>query len=256
MVYTPYDWNQAVRQRSDYIEERLRDGSPVVALSLPEGVLMVSLHQAQRKLYEIYDRIMFSGIGNQSDIEIVRSSAIDFAHREGFQRSPDDVTLQRLVGAALSPAIKRAFGDPFAAPFIFHGLFAELGDSPAEDTFYSLRYDGEFAMRQEYEVIAGTAAAENEMTRQIHAALPEVDSLPAALRLTVDAWATGRTRARRPAEGDEDAAEPATEPQALVRSELETGTLEAALLERNTRRENRFRLLRPEELADVLAGYR
>ena len=110
MAYTPYDWNQSIQTRMEYVEERLRDGSPVVALSIPEGVLLLSIHRAQRKVYEIYDRIVFGAVGNQSDIETMRNAALDFAHREGFQRSPDDVTAQRLVGSILAPALKRAFG--------------------------------------------------------------------------------------------------------------------------------------------------
>ena len=50
MSLTPYDWNQSIQTRSEYIEERLRDGSPVVGLSTPDGVLMVSIHRAQRKV--------------------------------------------------------------------------------------------------------------------------------------------------------------------------------------------------------------
>src|SRR5687767_14070591 len=161
MVYTPYDWNQAIAQRMEFIEERIRDGSPVVALSIPEGVLMVTVHQVQRKLFEIYDSIMFGGVGNQSDLETVRNAAIDYAHREGFQRSPDDVTLQRLVGTALSPAIKRAFNEPYTAPFVARSLFAELGDAPAEDRFYALNYDGEYSLHPDFAVVAGSAAAEN-----------------------------------------------------------------------------------------------
>src|SRR5690349_17619232 len=138
MSLTPYDWNQSIQTRSEYIEERLRDGSPVVGLSLPAGVLLVSVHRAHRKIYEIYDRLVFSGIGNQSDVEMMRNAAIDFAHREGFSRSPDDVTAQRLVGSALSPALKKAFGDPFTAPFVFRGLFAELGETQETDAFYAL----------------------------------------------------------------------------------------------------------------------
>src|SRR5687768_4449284 len=130
MAYTPYDWNQSIQTRMEYVEERLRDGSPVVALSIPEGVLLLSIHRAQRKIYEIYDRLVFGAVGNQSDIETMRNAALDFAHREGFQRSPDDVTAQRLVGSILAPALKRAFGDPFTAPFVFRGLFAEMGESP------------------------------------------------------------------------------------------------------------------------------
>ncbi len=127
MRYSPYDWNENVRQRNDYIDEQLKEGSPVVSLSYDDGVLMLSVRRTQRKIYEIYDKLIFSGVGRQSDIEAIRTAAIDFAHREGFQRSPDDVTIQRLVGFWVSPAIKKAHADPFAAPVVMRAIFAELG---------------------------------------------------------------------------------------------------------------------------------
>src|SRR5919206_2079310 len=161
MSFTPYDWNQSIQTRMEYIEERLRDGSPVVGLSISEGVLLLSIHRAQRKVYEIYDRLIFGGIGNQSDIEAVRNAAIDFAHREGFERSPDDVTAHRLVGSVLSPALKKAFGDPFTAPFVFRGLFAEVANRPEHDAFYPLGFDGEYKNETRYSVVAGSLEAEN-----------------------------------------------------------------------------------------------
>jgi proteasome alpha subunit len=256
MVYTPYDWNQAVSQRTEYIEERLRDGSPVVGLSLTAGVLLVTVHETQRKIYEIYDRVMFGGIGHQSDLELLRNAAIDFAHREGFQRSPDDVTLQRMVGAALSPAIKRAFGDAFAAPFIARSLFAELADSPESDSFYTLNYDGEYSNSQQFAVVAGSAPAENAMTRQIHDALPDIANVEAGLGLALEAWAAGKASARR-AEAEEDGEQEAADDlPALLRDTLTAATVEAALLERNTNRESKFRLLRRAEVERMVEKYR
>ncbi|MBI3909811.1 MAG: 20S proteasome subunit A/B [Armatimonadetes bacterium] len=254
MAFTPYDWNQAVQQRMDYIEERLRDGSPVVALSLPDGVLMVTVHRTQRKLFEIYDRLMFGGIGNQSDLEAARMAAIDFAHREGYQRSPDDVTAHRLVGSVLSPAIKRAFADPFSAPFVFRGLFAELGDFPAADQFFTLNYDGEFRRETLYAVAAGASEAENRMLALLHAHVDQATRREAALRLALEAWAVGRLHARR-APDDEEAARP-SDAAAVLQDALATGTLEAALLERHSRRESRFRLLARAELEPAVADYR
>jgi proteasome alpha subunit len=256
MVYSPYDWNQAVSQRTEYIEERIRDGSPVVGISLPEGALLVSIHQTQRKLYEVYDRITFGGIGNQSDLETARNGAIDFAHREGFQRSPDDVTLQRLVGSALSPAIKRAFADPFNVPFVFRGLFAELAEKREEDTFAWLNYDGEYAYHHDFCVVAGSLEAENEVTRLLHGAAPGISTLEGGIRLALEAWATGKIHARRRIDDEESEGDKREDPAAVLREALTTGTLEAALLERGTRRESKFRLLKPSETDAATAEYR
>ena len=59
--YSPYDWNESIQQRNEYIEDRLKDGSPVVALTYDGGLLLLSARQTQRKVYEVYDKLMFSG---------------------------------------------------------------------------------------------------------------------------------------------------------------------------------------------------
>lgn len=259
MALTPYDWNQSIQTRTEYVEQRLRDGSPVVGLSIPEGVLLLSLHRAPRKIYEIYDRLVFGGIGNQSDVETMRNAAIDFAHREGFQRSPDDVTAHRLVGSVLSPALKRAFADPFTAPFVFRGLFAEVGEREEDDQFYALAFDGEFKSETRYSVVAGSLEAENRMIDLLHSTLPRsAGILPAAIRLALEAWATGKVYARRTGfgGGDEDESTELPAVPQVLRDELAEGKVEAGLLERNTPRESKFRLLRAEEVEPALAEFR
>ena len=110
-MYSPYDFNQSIAHRAEYVEERLKGGAPVVAISYDGGILLFTVKRTQRKIFEIYDKLMYSAIGNQADVEAVRLASIDFAHQEGFTRSPDDVSVQRLVGFAISPPIKRSFGD-------------------------------------------------------------------------------------------------------------------------------------------------
>jgi len=244
----------------EYVEERLRDGSPVVGVSVAEGVLIVSIHRAQRKVYEIYDRLVFGAVGNQSDIETIRNAAIDFAHREGFQRSPDDVTAHRLVGSVLSPALKKAFGDPFTAPFVFRGLFAELAEQREQDQFYALGYDGEFKNEYRYSVVAGSLEAENRMIDLLHGNFDRIQDRNSALRLALEAWATGRLHARRPSYGrrgtEEDEEVEIRTVDQILKEEIAEGTIEVGCLERNTPRESKFRLLRADELQPVLAEYR
>jgi proteasome alpha subunit len=254
MAYSPYDWNQAIRHRSEYIEERLRDGSPVAGISFPEGLLLLTVRRSQRKVFEIYDRLMFAGIGNQSDLETFRLAAIDFAHREGFTRSPDDVTAQRLVGLGLSPAVKRQFGDPFQTPFVLRAIYAELGDRREEDLFFMLNYDGEFASNNRLAVVAGTRAAEEKMAEVLQNSVDQIATTEQAVRLTLEAWAIGRRHLLRVDE-DEDGGAP--DLARFLRDELSSGTtVEVGLLERNTTRENRFRLLSDADLRPALAEYR
>jgi len=257
MAYSPYDWNQAIQHRTDYIEERLRDGSPVVGLSLPQGLLLLTVRRTQRKVYEIYDRLMFAGIGNQSDLESVRLTALEFTHREGYARSPDDVTASRLV-SIISPPLKRAFQDQFGQLFVVRGLFAELADAREDDLFYTLNYDGEFASFPRCALIAGSRQAEEKGNELIAGSIDSVTTLPQALRLGIEAWATARRYARRRSDVEEEMEErdDAKAVASLLRDELSGATVEAALLERNTTRESRFRLLRTTEIEPAVAEYR
>lgn len=254
MSFTPYDWNQSIQTRSEYIEERLREGSPAVALSLPGGILLATIHSSRRKIYEVYDRLVFTGTGHAGDVEAIRIAAIDFAHREGFQRSPEDVTLFRLIGSVLSPALKKAFGDPFTVPLIFRGLFAEVHDDPAQDQFYTLDFDGEYRSENRFSLIAGSCAAENKMTELIGPRLEEAEDLQSALRLALEAWALGRHAGMPSSRGDSavnefDAGE-------VLREALREGRVEAAWMDRTPRRERRFRLLTADELAPALPADR
>lgn len=252
MAYSPYDWNQAIRHRSEYIEERLRDGSPVAGLGFPGGILLLTVRRSQRKVFEIYDRLMFAGIGNQSDLETFRLAAIDFAHREGFSRSPDDVTAHRLVGMGISPVIKRQFGDPFASPFVLRAIYAELANRREDDLLFTLGYDGEYISSASAAAVAGTRAAEERMLDLLQREGERVETTEQAVRLALEAWGTGRQTRR----GGEDEEGEGPDLAATLRDELARGTVEAALLERHTSRESRFRLLPAAELESALSEYR
>jgi len=254
MVYTPYDFNESVRHRTEYIEERLRDGSPVAGISYDGGVLLLTLRRTQRKIFEIYDRLMFAGLGNQSDLEIIRVGAIDFAHQEGYARSPDDVTVQRVVGFAISPGVKRAFGDVLNAPFVARALFAEMGRKPEEDLFYTLNYDGEFVSLNWAAALAGTPEAEEQMVRQL---VPEdaegMPDLQTAIQRALRAWAVGRLWATE-AQIEEEGAHSLSEERivAFLKEQMEELQVEAAILDRFTKRERKFRLLKEEEVRPAL----
>lgn len=243
-MYTPYDWNEAIRHRSEYIEARLVEGSPVAAVSCQEGVLLLTVRAAQRKIFEVYDRLAVSGVGQHSDIEAVRLAAIDFAHQEGFTRSPDDVTLGRVV-AAISPALKKAFGDPFAAPLVLRALFAEVGKTPEQDALTVMNYDGEFQVHRGAAAVAGSTYAEEQMDAILAPLAAEAPPLSDAVAAAMRAWAAGRLH-RRPTDEDEQTGPP--DYDAAISEALATCEVEAVLLERQTTRENRFRPLARQEL--------
>lgn len=264
MAYTPYDWQQTLRQKADYAEDRLRGGSPVVALSCEEGILLLTTRRTQRKIFEIYDRLAFAGLGTPSDLEAVRQRAVDFTHAEGYQRSPEDVSIQRVVGFAISPLLKRSFADPLRTPLVLRGLFAQLGKDPEGDLFMVLGYDGEFTSHRGRVGVAGADVAERGMERVLAGGGAHETSVPTldqAMEIALDAWAAGPWALE--ASGiapEEEANAGAAEERLPSRKELRRvlaerlrqESLEAAVLERDTARERRLRALSREELEPYL----
>lgn len=247
-MLTPYDFQENLQQRAQYIRNRLRAGSPVIGISYDNGIMLLSFKRRGRKVFEIYDRLMFSAIGNQADVENLRLAAIDFSHQEGFVRSPDDVTIQRVVGFALSPALKKAFGDPLTAPFVVRALFAELHDTPERDLFYTLNYDGEFLPYERFAVIGGTANAEEQATRYLEANLSGVPTFESSVPIALTAWGIAYEAAQLE-EADRVSEEAG---RRRLRELLTEGQLEVGILERRTLRENRFRLVPHEQLEPFL----
>lgn len=258
-MYTPFDFNEAIAHRKEYIDDRLRGGSPVVGLAYDGGLVMLTVRRTQRKIYEIYDRQMFSAIGNQSDIENIRLSAIQIAHQEGFERSPDDVSVHRLVGFALSPALKKAYGDQLTVPFVVRALFAELGRTPDADMFYTLNYDGEFRRCPGAAAIAGSQVAEDRMLERL-GDLDRSRSRDDAISTALGAWTAGareslrRHSADRRDDFDDDNPlrdnDDAVADSVFLRDEMKTGSLEVGILERRgARGDSRFRFLTDSEMA-------
>lgn len=264
-MFTPYDYNEAIGHRKDAIEERLREGSPVVGLAYDSGLLLLTVRRSQRKVYEIYDRQMFSAIGMQADIENIRLAVIQQAHQEGFERSPDDVSLQRLVGFYLSPALKKAFGDQWSGvPFVIRAIFAEVARGRSGDVFYTLNYDGEFRQTSGVAVIAGAQAAEDKMLERL--GTPDTTrTREQALNSALLAWSVGAREVLKPRlrgqNEDEEELNPLRDldedeaDRVFLRDELKSGSLEVGVLERRGARESRFRLLAASDLEGLLRDY-
>lgn len=214
-MLTPYDWQEGIGHRASFVESRLAKGAPVLALSHPEGIILVTGRRQTPKLSEIYDRIGMGAIGQQSDVEAIRVTAVEFAHREGFQRSEEDVTIQRLV-AGLSVSVKRAFSDFGGSPLVARTLFVEVGETPEDDVFMILDFDGD------YQTLRGAAAllGESDTTETVVTRLTET-VMPPSLN------------------------EAAAELQRLWRTFVEDQELteEAMVMDRSPLRENRFRRL-------------
>ena len=156
MTEEPYRWLEAIANRREYVADQLKSGSPVVAASLPDGILLLGVGSGQSKVFELFDRLGLAGLGHPADIEKIRQAAIDAAHMEAFTRAPEDVSLRRLVSFGLSPQLKTNFEQIFSAPFLVELLLAELGNEPAQDQFIRLHFDGSFQMQSGGAILAAS----------------------------------------------------------------------------------------------------
>jgi proteasome alpha subunit len=225
MSYNFYDFNNAISQRNEYVEGRLRDGSPVIGLSYPDGLLLLTLRTTQRKVFEIYDRIVMSALGRQSDIESIRLAA----------------------------------NDQQAIPLTIRVLFGEVHAAPSDDQYFALGYDGEYRTTSGFSVVAGTTFAETTASESLKSASPT--NLTEAISAALAAWGIARTRlSESPEKVDEDFDDNPlgeSDPADAIRDALKDGWIvEAATLSRKPNRETRFRLLSEEELAENLTAYK
>jgi proteasome alpha subunit len=238
MTEEPYRWLEAIQNRREYIRDQLKGGTPVFAVSRPEGVLLLGVGFGQSKVFEIYDRHGYAALGHPVDIEKLRQTAIEAAHLEGFNRSSHDVTLRRLISFSLSPAIKHSFEHIFSPPFIVESLFAEVGSTPESDVLVRVHYDGNHQYSSN-----GVLIAHTNLKRAEEASLWLKDSLQPDFSLSQTAGSC--LTAWQALMEDKSFADLST-PDA-PKLAVEGKTLEAALLDRHLPGPVQYRAIHPAD---------
>lgn len=239
----PYRWLEAVANRREYIRDRLKGATPVFAFSRPEGILLVGVGSGNSKVFEIYDRLGLAALGHPVDIEKIRQTVIESAHVEGFTRSPEDVTLRRLLNFSLGPALKTSFEQILSAPIIVECVFAELEAKGGRDVLARVGFDGTYRFEDKGVVVVHTdAEAEAAAMAWLREQLHDRMSLGAVRQLALATWAAlTADGAFGPPAGEFTAAAGAVERDGRV--------VECALLDRRARSRIRYRALEPAELS-------
>lgn len=259
MIEEPYRWVEAIANRREYIEHQLAPGSPIVALSYADGIVLFTLSRERQKVFEIYDRIAMGGIGHPGDIERLRLAAIELCSTEGFARSAHDVSLRRLANYSLSPALKAAFEQVYGPPYLARLLFTELARGDAANLFLRLDYDGSIHTNgggfgrafEQFGVVAGTKAAAMRMEKLLRGRDVTKASLAEAVRDAALAWSAGQIPA------SDDAAEevpPDEELKKHLGAQLAQVAVECAVLERNAALPMTWRALPEAETRALLDG--
>ena len=239
----PYRWLEAVANRREYIRDQLKGATPVFAFSRPEGILLVGVGSGHSKVFEIYDRLALAALGHPVDIEKIRQTVIESAHLEGFTRSPDDVTLRRLLNFSLGPALKTSFEQIVSAPIIVECVFAELGVDPRRDVLARVGFDGTYHFEDKGVVVVHTDRAdETAATSWLRGQLNDGMGVGAVRQLALRAW--------RALTADQPFVPPAAaEETPTAPVETEGRVIECALLDRRTPSRVRYRGLEPAELS-------
>jgi proteasome alpha subunit len=189
MTEEPYRWLEAMANRREYVRDQLKGGSPVFAVSLPDGILLLGVGGGQSKVFELFDRHALAGLGHPADIEKIRQAAIDAAHLEAFTRAAEDVSLRRLIGFGLSPQLKTQFDQIFSAPFLVELLLAELGAGPGQDLLFRLHFDGAFQVQSGGALMAASQPeAESAGQTWLKEALRDKSSRPEIVDILLQAW--------------------------------------------------------------------
>jgi len=237
----PYRWLDAIANRREYIRDQLKGATPVFAFSRPEGILLLGVGTGQSKVFEVYDRQALAALGHPVDIEKIRQTIIEAAHREGFTRAPEDVTLRRLLNFSLGPALKAGFEQIFSAPLIVECVFAEIGVGSADDVLARVGFDGTYRFENGgVSVVHTEAADEAAATEWLRGQLSETLSLSEVSRLALAVW--------RALTAGKPFAAPEVGAALAAPLAAEGRTIEVALLERKGPSRVRYLPLSPAEL--------
>ena len=245
MTEEPLRWLEAIANRRDYVQQQIAAGSPVFAVSLEAGILLLGVGSGHSKVFEIFDRQAMAALGHPADIERVRQTLIDAAHLEAFTRAGADVNLRRLVSFGLSPQLKQSFEQIFQAPFMIELLLAEVAERPASDVLMQVSFDGGFQIQHGGVMMA--SAKPDQITSTVEWLKKHIDTKltpTQAAQVLLLAWDALVRKQPLPDAVDLSAGLP---PACL--ESLSGKVVEAALLERNGKDAARYTPLIP-----LLAG--
>ena len=216
---------QVMKDRADYARKGIARGRSLIGMSCDEAILICAENPSRllRKIYEIYDRIAFAGVGKYNEFDQLRIAGVRSADLKGYAYSREDVD-----GRSLANGYAQSLGNVFThemKPMEVEILIAEVSNGPDDDRLFHILYDGTLIDEASFTVLGGDAEAVRNRVASEFEATP---SLADGLRLAALALA-GPDRS------------------------LSAGDLEVAVLDRNV--EHRaFRRLTVDEVAELLGG--
>ena len=225
MPYVPPE--QLMKDRSDFAHKGIARGKSVVGLEYADGLVFVAENTSAtlHKISEIYDRIAFAGVGRYSEFEELRIAGVRLADMRGYSYGREDVRARDLANA-YSQALSTIFTQQMK-PYEVEILVGEIADDGGRNEVYHVLFDGTVSDRQGFVAIGGHA---EDLTSALMEAYAEGWDLPTAVREAVKALSSAEDR------------------------QIEADAIEACVLDRTRPQRRKFRRLRDDEVAQILAG--
>jgi proteasome alpha subunit len=217
---------QQMKDKADYARKGIARGRSVVVVQYVDGILFVAENpSALRKISEIYDRIAFAGVGKYSEFEDLRISGVRHADLRGYSYGRDDVRARDLANA-YSQGLSTIFTQQ-VKPYEVEILVGEVGEGDGGNEIYHVLFDGTVTDEHGHVAIGGHA---EELSNAVQEAYQPGWDLATAVRQAVRALSTAEGR------------------------EIEAEQVEAGVLDRTRPQRRKFRRLREDEVATILAG--
>jgi proteasome alpha subunit len=225
MPYVPPE--QLMKDRSEFARKGIARGKSVVCVEYADGLLFTAENPSAtlHKVSEIYDRIAFGGVGKYSEFEDLRISGVRLADLRGYSYGREDVRA-RDVANAYSQALSTIFTQQMK-PYEVEILVAEVAEDGAHNEVYHVLYDGTVTDEHDFVAIGGHT---EELTNAVKTAFGPGWDLPTAVRESVKALSTAEGR------------------------QIESGQIEAGVLDRTLAARRKFRRLGDEEIARILGS--
>ncbi len=148
---------QVMKDRADYARKGIARGRSLVALSYSDGILICAENPSHtlRKVSEIYDRIVFAGVGKYNEFDQLRIAGVRHADLKGYSFSREDVDARSLANQ-----YAQILGQIFThemKPMEVEILVAEIGAESAADQVFHILYDGTVMDERDFSVLGGEA---------------------------------------------------------------------------------------------------
>lgn len=218
---------QSMKDKADYARKGIARGRSAVVLQYDDGILFVADNKSRtlHKISELYDRVAFAAVGRYNEFENLRLAGVRFADVHGYSYDRRDVT-GRMLANAYAQTLGAVFSES-SKPWEVEIVVAEVGDTVDLDQIYRITFDGSVVDERDFLAMGGSADAVSAALKDRYA---KDASLSAALGAAMHALAHENGERR----------------------ELESSSLEVALLERTRVEHRKFRRIQGARLERLI----